>query len=251
MERTQELFEKIDAYLNGKLEGNDLKSFQDALKGDKALQLEVEKYKLVQAALKDEEEIAFRKQLQSIDAELKNDDASKKFAFNISRINWKVVAVFVVLIGITSLLYFQSRNQEKRNLFASYYEPYPMEDRTRGDEMSSHVSFDKLALNYKNEDYDDVITILENNTETATNDRLKLYLGNGYLNVNKENKAIEVFQLIDKESTFYDDAQWFLALSYVKMNKKNKAIPILKKLSSYTNLYTGQASELGKALNHK
>ncbi|WP_299554674.1 hypothetical protein [Seonamhaeicola sp.] len=248
MERTQELFEKIDAYLNGKLEGYHLKSFQEALKVDEALRSEVEKYRLVQTALKDKEGIAFRKKLQNIDSELKNESANKKLTFNIPRINWKSAAVFVILISLISLVYFQNLSSGKNDLFASYYVPYPMEDLTRGEEISSHASFNKLALNYKNEDYEKVIKILENKAETAASDQLKLYLGNSYLNVNKEDKAIKVFQSIDEESAFYDDARWFLALTYVKMNKVNKAIPVLKELNAYNNLYTGKASELIKAL---
>ncbi len=244
------LFEQIEGYLNNELKEDELNAFKELLKRDNKLKLEVEKHQLVQNALKDTSSIDFRKKLQDIDSEINAKVSSKKPVFSLSRINWKVAAVLVVSIGLMSLLFLQNSTPKHEKLFATYYVPYPMDDITRG-EISSHTSLNKLALSYNNGNYERVIELLESSGDIRTNDKLKLYLGNSYLSLNKEKKAIEVFQLIDVESEFYKDSQWFLALTYLKNDKKNKALLILENLSIYNNLYTNKVSGLIKALNTK
>lgn len=247
MERTQELFEKIDAYLKGKLESDDLKSFKKTLAYNKELQEEIEKYKLVQTALKNRDSIDFRKKLQQIDGELKREESTEKNNTSVSWLNWKIAAVFITLIGVSSLWYLQ--NSVEEDLFSSYYTPYPMSDLTRGQDITPDAtSLKKMTLNYRNKEYQKVIAFFENKLDTITNDRLKLYLGNSYLNTGQEDKAIIAFQSIHVKSAFYQDAQWFLALTYIKVDEQVKAIPILKKLSAFTNLYTHKASKLVDAL---
>ncbi len=248
--QADKLFEQIDGYLNNELNIDELNAFEESLKIDNKLKLEVEKHKLVQSTLKDTSSIDFRKKLQDIDSEINTKVSSKKPVFKLSRINWKVAAVLVVSIGLMSLLFLQNSTTKHEELFATYYVPYPMDDITRG-EISSHTSLNKLALSYNNENYERVVDLLESSEDIKTNDKLKLYLANSYLNVNNEKKAIEVFLCINKESEFYKDGQWFLALTYLKIDKKNKALPILGNLSAYDNLYTNNASQLIKALNTK
>ncbi len=248
--QSDKLFKQIDAYLNNELKEDELNAFEELLKTDNKLKLEVEKYKLVQSALKDTSSIDFRKKLQDIDSEINTKVSSKKPVFKLSRVNWKVAAVLVAFIGLMSLLFLQNRESKHEKLFASYYVTYPMEDITRG-EISSHTSLNKLALSYNNGNYERVIELLESNEDIETNDKLKLYLGNSYLNINKEDKAIEVFQTINTDSKFYSDGQWFLALTYLKKGKKDKVFPILENLNANNNLYTNKASRLIKALNAK
>ncbi len=244
------LFKKIDAYLNNELKEDELNAFEEALKIDNKLKLEVEKHQLVQNALKDTSSIDFRKKLQDIDSEINTKIVSEKTVFSLSKINWKVAAVLFISIGLLSLLFVQNNTSKHEQLFAEYYVPYPMDDITRG-EISSHTSLNKLTLSYNNENYERVIELLASNEETKANDKLKLYLGNSYLNLNKEKKAIEVFQSINTESEFYKDAQWFLALTYLKINKKNRMLSILENLSVDNNLYSNKVSQLIKNLNNK
>ena len=111
MERTQELFEKINSYLNNEMKGNTLKAFEDLLKTDKVFQLEVEKHRLVQQALKDEDTLLFREKLRVIDQELHENDlnASTKKG---TRYFWKIAAIFIIFIGLPSLIWFWNMPQE-------------------------------------------------------------------------------------------------------------------------------------------
>ncbi len=246
----QQLYETIGDYLNSRLEGEDLKTFQDKLKTDKALQEEVEKHQLIQNALKDKESIDFRKKLMQMDAELKESKTEEKPVKKMPWRYWKVAATVLILLGLSSLLYFQNQNSQTENLFASYYTPYPMGDLTRGEyQFTAKDSILKeLAQYYNNKNYQKVIGILKDKIKTNPDDQLKLYLGNSYLNVSQENKAIAIFQSIHEESQFYSDAQWFLALTHVRNGDKINALSILEKLSTSTNLYTGKAFQLKEVL---
>ncbi|WP_025743933.1 tetratricopeptide repeat protein [Aquimarina pacifica] len=247
MERTQDLFEHIDQYLSGSLKGKDLESFTNSLKSDKSLQIEVERHSIIRTALQNEGTINFRKNIERIDQEIENEKMVQKT--HKQKSFWspsKIAAIFIVLIGLSSIFWFY--NSDKKDLFAAYYVAYPMTELTRGESTVENLQ-KEIAQDYKNGAYQKVIpSLVRLTTNQPTNDQLKIYLGNSYLNTNQEDKAAVLFATFTKENTFYKDAQWFLALSYLKQKKNDKAILILENLVSFESLYKNKAQNLLKDL---
>ncbi|GAB1855618.1 hypothetical protein MHTCC0001_04520 [Flavobacteriaceae bacterium MHTCC 0001] len=246
----QERYETIERFLGNRLREDDLKSFQDSFNTDKLLQEEVERHQLIQNALKDKDSFDFRKKLLQIDTEIK-EGLQHEHPVTVKKMDWRrwrVVAVIALMIGVTSLLIIPNYASKSNTLFEAYYVPYPMEAVTRGDEISGDMTLSTLATYYRNENYKKVIMLFESNKHLTNDDKLKLYFGNAYLNENDTYKAIELLQSIQKDSKFYNDAQWFLALVYVKIEDKDKALRILSILSKSSNLYTKKALHLNKAL---
>jgi len=242
MKRTQELFEKIDAYLNGDLKGNDLELFENTLKSDAKLQEEVDTYRLMQEALKDTDVITFRERLKTIDTEIEEEKFKKVTSKKSFSIYYKIAAVFIAIVGVSSFLWLF--NPIENNLYEHYYVPYPMDELTR----NSHTTLSELkdvSILYEKKKYQKAIPTLEKLVQKhSTDDKLKLYLGNSYLNVNQEEKAIVLFESILKNDTLRDDALWFLSLAYIKTENYNKATIFLKELVSYENLYKSSALNL-------
>lgn len=239
MERTPELFEKIDAYLNGILDKDELISFEQSMLLSPKLKDEVEKYELIKNTLSDTDTIRFRKKIEDIANEIENGKSIKSQSPLLKY--WRVAAIFIALIGVSSILWFQHPVQ--KDLYSTYYVPYPMNEITRG--KSTDVLLKEVAFDYKNKAYTKVIPALKSLVEKDhDNDELSLYLGNSYLNTGQEKNAIALFRDVNNESLFYKDAQWFLALSHLKLKQNDQAILVLEKLSSYESLYKKKALKL-------
>ncbi len=243
MKRTQEIFEQIEAYLDGELAGDALYVFEEALKKDVTLQKEIQKHREIKLALEDKDALQFRKKLLKINEEIKNEQNStpKKRTFSFSY--WKAAATILVLIGMTTFLWFNNNPEE--DLFAAYYAPYPIGDIKRGVDTSGDDDFKTMVLDYKSKEYIKVIPALERFIQQKPNDeQLRLCLGNSYLNTDQLAKSEAIFQDFSSESKYYSDAKWFLSLTYLKMKEKDQTILLLKELISYDNIYKQNATKL-------
>lgn len=251
MEKSQLLLERIDDYVLGNLSGTELQDFEARLQTDSDLRYEVKQQQLIRKALSDKESMGFRKLLMAIDEKLTVDSETPiiKMTKDMSTSNkssWKflkIASVFVVLIGLTCAIWFWPKNDI--NLFNDYYTPYPAKDLTRGENTKSSTTDDKLLTFYRKGKYDQTISLLEDKLKNNPSDeRLKIYLGNSYLNTDQEEKALLLFETFGNNSSYFYDAQWFAALTYIKTNTPEKAIPILTKLSENINLYRNKALEI-------
>ncbi len=243
MERSQEIFEQIEAYIDGDLTGAELEMFQKALTSDPELQREVEKHAEIKSALQDKEVIDFRKKLVKINEALQEEQKSTPKIKPFYTVYWKLAASIVILIGVSTFLYLNTSQQN--DMFAMYYTPFPMEDITRGDENTVGDDLKSISRAYKNGNYKEAIPHLEKMMKEAPdNDKLKLYLGNSYINTDNIDGAIQQFENIKKESKYYDDRLWFVALCYLKLEQTQQASQILKTLTSRNSIYNQKARKL-------
>ncbi len=242
MKMTQELSEKIEGYIEGSLSETELADFDKMLLENPELQEKIEIQKDIQAALKNQKSIDFRKKLVQINQDLDNKTQNKKVSIPSY---WKIAASFLVLIGLTTFLWFN--NNSSKDLFAAYYTPYPIGDIKRGATNLDDPNFKSVVLEYKNKEYKKVIPALEDLVSAQpNNETLKLSLGNAYLNTNQLDKSVKIFEEFLATSKFYNDAQWFLALTYLKMDQEPTIIPILEGLISQNTKYKNTATDLLK-----
>jgi len=241
MKRTPELFEKIEGYLFGTLSKEELLTFEKEMAIDSELIHEVEKQRELHRVLSDTDTLNFKEKLQKISAEVKqeqsvNNSTTTQFSY------WKIAATIIVLLGIGTLLWNNFNTADGfLDLYASYYEPYPAEDITRGDALSE---LDMIMKNYGQGNYDNVISELTKDASLSISDQLRLYLGNSYLSIGKEQEALLQFEAIGNISKYYEEANWFRALTYLKKGEVKKSTEILEKLVLYNGIYKEKAIEL-------
>ena len=248
MERNQELFEKIEGYLNKTLSQEELAAFEKELLASTALQEEVEKHRVLHETLSDTDTLAFREKLIRISQEIKEEEQKSTSGF---WQYWKIAASIVVIIGVSALLWFSGFGKDQnQDLYATYYEPFPVEDTTRGEDTQD---FAEVLTAYSKGEYQKILPQLQQIVNTKETDsfgslssvnQFSLYLGNSYINTNQEKKAIPVFESIAKSSKYYENAQWYLALTYLKLKDKKQVISILKELVEYNGVYKDKSIKL-------
>ncbi|MBQ4821401.1 tetratricopeptide repeat protein [Aquimarina sp. MMG016] len=244
MNRTQEIFEKIEEYLNKTLSGEELENFEKELLINVELQKEVEKHRSLHRVLSDKETLVFKEKVKRIGDEIKKEKTTP--VINIFSTYFKIAASIIVILGLGTLLWnnFMGGNKAE-DLYLAYYEPYPVEDVTRGEVVNeSRVITDM----YSRKEYSKAIPEFKKLIEFSVDEQYIIYLGNCFLNVNKEKQAIQEFEKITSNSRYFEDAQWYLALTYIKLSNTKKAKNILAKIIQYDGVYKKVAVNLNSEL---
>lgn len=234
MNRDQDTFEKIEGYLNQSLSAEQRSDFERQMNTDAELRQEVERHRSLHTDLGDTDALEFRKKLVDIGKGLETKQSRNKW------FSWKVAATLLVLVGMS--VYLLLRPKTTQDLFEAYYSPYPVEDLVRGNE---EMGYDAILEDYSNGDYVVAMRQLEQLTQNdPDNELLKLYLGNSYLNLGREEEAVRVFKGIAKQSNYHEDAQWYLALTYIKQKEFKNAAERLNWLVNYDGVHKKNASDI-------
>ncbi|GAB5525515.1 MAG: hypothetical protein Roseis2KO_33870 [Roseivirga sp.] len=157
---------------------------------------------------------------------------------------WLAASLIIVLVTFGWL----TQRNDSDDIFDRYFDPYPAENRVRGE--SGKENQQAVFKFYEEGDYLRVIELLEKSLASETESRgQQLYLGNAYLASGQPDKAIKTFEGIEKNSSYYMDAQWYLALSYLKNGNSSGAIIVLKSMLNERSLYASSARELLQELD--
>ncbi|GGX22362.1 tetratricopeptide repeat protein [Aquimarina muelleri] len=243
MERTPEIFDKIEAYLSNSLSQEDAIIFEQEMAINIELQEEVEKHRIMHTTLADQDTLAFKEKLIRISNKIKQEDTTNTRLTNRFTV-FKVAASIVILLGVGSLFWhtMYTKNQTQGlDLYSEYYKPYPTEDIIRGE---TNKKTKEIVKHYTSGSYDSVVHLLEKHPRLKEHEALQIYLGNSYLNTNQEEKAVKEFKNITNKGKYYEIAQWYLSLTYLKLDKSEKAKTLLKEIIQYNGAYKDKAYRL-------
>ncbi len=234
MKRSEELFEKIERYLEGRLSKDELNAFEREISTDEGLKKEIELHRNLHTGLQDQDTVKFRKKLNELSSKSK-----KKTGFRLP--NWlKVAAVLIfAAVGI-----WVTRDTEGSNeLYDKYYMQYPAEDVLRGEGTENEKT--KILQTYTNGNFKEVISKLEALSSKTPGDlSLKMYLGNCYLNTNQTEEAIAVFESLLGNTKYGEDALWYLALAHLKAQNRDRCAALLQEVSAANGILKDKADQL-------
>ncbi len=245
MENNPETFDTIEGYINNRLSQEERAAFEKEMIADPELHLEVEKHRAIHKTLSNKDTLEFKEKLIHITQKIEQQNKTTTAMISPAL---KIAASIIIILAVGTLLWYTLNNQNQtQDLYATYYTPFTTEDVTRGEIDND---FQKIVQSYSKGNYQKVIPTLEEIIKTNRQEVLKLYLANSYLNTNQEEKAITLFEGIQKNSSYYEVARWYLSLTYIKLNQTNTAIPVLEEVIVYDGIYKNNAIQLKKALLH-
>ncbi len=242
----------IEKYLFNQMSESEKREFEIQVESNPSLAEELELQKSLFEAANDED---FKKILPSLKSAEQDYLAtlSKKRYLWFSPKNLLLYAASLLLIVLFSWLYFVNNNKvESIELFATYYEPYPMVLSFRG----KNDLINGTVNSYNEKNFESVITSMN---QLILEDSLGfvpyMYLGIAHLELGNLDKAIENFTVVSdsNNATFRQQANWYIALTYLKANESEKARNILIELSSDMDSIINQESvkEILKSLDSK
>lgn len=240
MIRDQELYEKIEAYLNGHLSETEIKKFEKELKTNDRLRLEVRKHKLIDQALSDTSTLAFQSKLDKIRVKHKQKLATP---FRGAK-RWYGLAAAISGILIIGLTIYFSGSDSSKSLYQEYYTVYEIQNIHRG-ENAQDKALDPFNL-YSEGNYSQAILGFQFLLHEPKYDQneIYLYLGNCHLNEGAFDSAIETFKKVSDQSSYYVDATWYITLSYLAKTDRVNSTKYLNVLLKTNTIYDRPASKL-------
>lgn len=209
----QKLFERIEAYLDGRMDADEQLAFEVKVKAVPQLKQEVE----LERTLRDSIEVGvMHNRLDGLHEELFAGELGSDTSTGISP--WKIAAGIAIILGIGALLYASSAQED--TLFAEFATvdpglPVPMS-------ATDSYDFHDAMVDYKSGDNARAIETWSYLLQTQEdNDTLKYYIGSAHFNSAAFEDAIPYFHSVNEmtESTFKEKALWYLGLSYLKLDR--------------------------------
>lgn len=228
--------ELINKYFEKTLTEKELVEFNKKLETDNEFKAEFEFQKSVQSAIRAKER-----------AEIKNLVASfeKPKQYN----GWWKYAAAAVVVIIGGWVVFQQflGKSDTSKLYMSYYQTYPnvIAPNVRGE--SEETVKTRAFAAYEAGDFLTSAQLFGKLKEQVSEDYATFYEGISYLEINKPEKTIALFEnekFNSSKTQLENYRQWYLALAYLKTNQKEKAIGLFSKICNSANPQKEKAQEI-------
>ncbi|GGG27184.1 hypothetical protein GCM10011344_29950 [Dokdonia pacifica] len=229
MNMSQELYERIERYLLGQLEGVEKDQFESELAISEALRNAVEEQKIVIQAI---EEASLRETMQEIHSRAFDEGNGKEKVYSLWQkpiLKYGIAASLGILflVGGYTLSRKRTNNQD---LYASYFRPDPGLPTTMS--TTQDFGFYEAMVTYKQGNYKQALEKWEGLLKTKpNNDTLNYFIGVAHLANEEDAEAITFLQwaTAHEKSVFLSDAFYYLGLAYLKQDNTKKAIYFLEK----------------------
>ncbi len=217
---------KIDDYLLGRLNQQDLKEIESLLATDSAFAQTVKERQLLINVIDGFGDIEMKHQIQQVHQQ---EIARSK---RINRRQWFYAAAAILLLVATSLWYLNQKTTTPSQIFANYYQTYPINFSTRNN-LAQDPLLAKAESAYHTKDYENAFISFEAYaSKNAANSKVTLALGICEIERNNNTKALQYFEsLIQNDFDSYKDhAYWYAALILLQQNNLKKAKNYLQQI---------------------
>ena len=234
--------ELLTKYLDGELQGEQLKNLELRIKEDNNLQRELEDLKISMEAIKS---YGLYKKVSSIHSDMMKEfnhqalpriGSTNKFVRN----SLKIAATIFIISG--SVLLYQYITLSSQSLFRNNFQAYTLHE-NRGNETES-----PLEQQYKLTKYYTVTELFQRLPTKTIQDYF--IAGNAYLQQDNPAEAAKCFlsvleiNKIQQTHLYEDDAEYYLAMSYLENNEPSKAVHLFEKIhADKSHLYHSKVSE--------
>ena len=234
---------KIERYLDGEMNQEEIKAFKLSLKTDKKLQRKLKTQEEIRKALKEEDIM----QLRELMGKTMQQPVKKRFSVH------KIAIIFLPLLILGGWLLNHFTSETTADLFQAYYSPYESISSSRS---ASWYSFENESIwnamqAYSKKQYDEAAEIFASiETHEIDNPDIQLQKACSFLQSNREQEAIKILKKIakSKHPLFAQKAKWYLALAFLKNDQIEEAKVILTEISHSNHYKQKEAIELKEKL---
>ncbi len=226
MSKNQDHIEKIEAFLEGRLDPAGHTEFEKSLQSNEALRKEYENYQLALKAISNR---GLKDRLNEIHHEVIPQKRKTR--------QWLIPLGIAASVTILSIFFFLPDEQSMDQLYDQYYVPLAIPN------LRDSPANDTQYPHYSAGEYQKAFDRLNRKIEPSSMDIL--VLGNTLIELKKYQEAIEIFSRLknDPNTQIRHHALWYSAIVNIKVGDQKAAIQDLDELSS-NSIYQREAREL-------
>lgn len=241
-----DIHEIIQSYLDQSMSTADRKIFEERLKTDPDFNKEYLLLRDIENELGDTGILDFKDKLDAIVQPSGQEEATgkvkeEKKAISRRMIWWSLAATLLLLIGVFWIMNDQSINSNsKYDLLAEqYFVAYPLQDRTRGDEVE-----DNLYQNYRSKKYALAAKELKGYADKNNDDEARLFAGISFIAIDEIDNALALLDKINSNVALDNKVNYYKGVSYLKQTNKDKALIHFNKVNGGDEFLYKKAQEI-------
>lgn len=241
------MYRKVEEYIQNELTGHELMMFENALSNDPELRTEYELRKGVDLALKENDVMELRDQLDVIAATTHHDSSSGLMKVMKHSKKWIAAASITLLLTIGGIAYYhQNQPSNKDEIFDEYYKPYEVTVSYRSADSELNSLLEKGFEAYKNKNFSQALTLFQKVLNQREDIAARMYSGISYIETEKYQKANNSFSKVlnSKDNLFIEQAKWYMSICYIKVDEFDRALYLLEDLKSESSYYRNQSEQL-------
>lgn len=228
----------VEKFLDGELEGDALRQFQEQLANDPELQQALELAEKTREALALHARMELKEKIRAIDKSISKPMFLKPVFY------WSVAAS-VLIIAVGGVLIYANARFSDSAIYQAYYSAAGDEYTTMGGDEGS---FQKGINAYNQQLYDDALTFFNLVEKTDTfYTRSQLFTAIIKMEKGDYNNAIELLTNVT-DPTLQNEIYWYSGLCYIQLGQPEKARTELQKLKG-TSYREKDVKELLKELD--
>lgn len=228
----------IERYHNGEIEESD---FKNQLASDAGLR---QAYELYQKDIGVIRKLAKEQLRKKVGLLLDKHENKQATFFSLKRV-LQIAATIALLITSIFLIqdYLQPKSAEE--IFANHFELVALTNERNATPQTQNWKAAMTA--YANQNYRktiELLTPLVHQKDFPYTERGKLYLGLSQLIVNEPQQAIDNFERVSSESSYFQEAEWYRALAFLKMGNAENAKAIFQKIANQPRHFKQKEAEI-------
>lgn len=229
----------IQDYINQKLSGREVRDFEKRLFSDPSFAIEVQDYRNVQNAIKENERKHLKAMLQDLEVQ-EGDPQEEPISFT-KRYRHIYAAAAIIIFSIIGFQ-FLDQGPTNQDLYTSFSQPYPntLQPITRGEETTDALS--KAFMAYEAGDYKTASTLFDRILQSNSNPDIFFYKAMSLYNEGKQQEATTALNTLKNKNTNYTpQVYWYSALLALKNDNTQLAREQLDSLSMLNSGYKDAA----------
>ncbi|MCZ4693670.1 hypothetical protein DWB61_00175 [Ancylomarina euxinus] len=239
-------FDRIDNYLDGLLNENEILDFEKDLMDDLDLEMELNLHNEINEAIMEEDVMELRSKLEAIDIPAPIEKRKARFQGK-----WRIAAasmiLFIGMAGIYSMLGNKPYSNEE--IFRNYYKPYGIVINTRSasDADNADKILEQALKSYESKNYRAALSLFQTILDKdSTNLTSNFYSGISNIQVQEYPKANKNFirVLKHKNNLFIEQSEWYLGICYLMTNEREKAKETYSAIAKGNSFYRTKAKEI-------
>jgi tetratricopeptide (TPR) repeat protein len=211
-----EQFERIEQYLDDKLDSAERQRFEQQLQQDAALAAAVENVRATRKAI---QAYGLRQEVAGIRNRMQQHKVKKGLLYY----GLRAAAAAVLLIAVTAVYQYFSLSPER--LYEERSAPYSLRATRSGEKAPAGITAE-----YQAGDMQRTVQAFGQLNQPGAADYF--LAGNAYLQLGRGADAIPCFQKAQQSPALREDAEYYLALSYLQQKDLTHALPLFRQIRS-------------------
>ncbi|TKG95835.1 hypothetical protein EYV94_05950 [Puteibacter caeruleilacunae] len=235
--------EEIEQYIEGELDNDALRAFEEEMDFNLDLAEEVALHQDINAAIEETDIMALRDNLNSLRKE--EEKIEKKDTRGIIKLKgrvrkmWSAAAACAVLLLAVGGVLNMTSHPTSDQIHGQFYEKFEMSGVVRSGGTGMSLELKQAISNYQQSNFGVAAALLEEQLKTSNDPVIHFYAGATYQEMERFKDAIAHLEkvVVDKDNMFVEKAEWYLALCYIETNQKKRALEYLQQIANNEDSY--------------